>query len=140
MTMGPTEYVIIKYPGSQFNGKIAPALSDLISSGTIRLLDIVFINKDAAGNVLAVEFDEHELLADFGDLDGEVGGIFTPDDLEHAARGLEPGSSAALLMWEDTWAIPLADAMRDSGGVLVEGARIPYDIAEAAFGELATSS
>ncbi len=139
MAIGPVEYIIIGFPGNQFNGEIAPALADLISSGTVRVLDLVFITKDADGNTAAIEFDDLAELAPFGDLDGDVGGLLGPEDLEHAAEGLEPNSSAALLLWEDTWAIPFVTALRDSGGVLIEGSRIPADLIEAAFAELPTS-
>jgi hypothetical protein len=139
VAIGPVEYIIIGFPGNQFNGDIAPALADLIASGTIRVLDLVFITKDADGNTAAIEFDELAELAPFGDLDGEVGGLLGPEDVEHAAEELEPNSSAALLLWEDTWAIPLVTALRASGGVLIEGSRIPADLIEAAFAELSTS-
>ena len=104
MTIGPIEYIVVGFPGNQFNGQIAPALADLIDSDTIRILDLVFISKDAEGDVTAFEYDELEELAAFGDLDGEVGGLIGPDDIAHAAEGLDPNSSAALLIWEDTWA------------------------------------
>jgi hypothetical protein len=136
MTIGPVEYIIVGFPGNQFNGEIAPALAQLIDSGTIRVLDLVFIAKDAEGNHVAVEFDEHEALGAFGSLDSEVGGLISHDDVEYAAEALEPDSSAALLVWEDTWAKPLVDAMRDSGGVLVEGSRIPHDLIEPALAGL----
>jgi hypothetical protein len=136
MTIGPVEYIIIGFPGNQFNGDIAPALADLIASGTIRVLDLVFITKDADGNSAAFEYDELDDLAPFGDLDGHVGGLIGPEDIEHAAEALEANSSAALLLWEDTWAIPLVDALRASGGVLLEGSRIPHDLIEDAFTEL----
>jgi Family of unknown function (DUF6325) len=136
MSIGPVEYMIVGFPGNQFNGEIAPALADLITSGTIRILDLVFIAKDADGNHVAVEFDEHDALAGFGDLDGDVGGLISHDDIEYAAEALEPDSSAALLIWEDTWAKPLVDAMRASGGVLIEGSRIPHDLIEPALADL----
>ena len=136
MSIGPVEYIIIGFPGNEFNGRIAPALADLIGSGTIRILDLMFIGKDAAGEVISFEFDQLDELAPFADLDGEVGGLIGQEDIDHAAESLEPNMSAALLMWEDTWAIPLVDALRDSGGVLIEGSRIPHDLIEAAFAGL----
>src|SRR5262245_17528858 len=139
MTIGPVEYIIVGFPGNQFNGEIAPAVADLIDAKTIRILDLVFISKDADGNVTTFEFDQLDELAAFGDLDGEVGGLIGPDDIEHAAESLEPNMSAGLLLWEDTWAIPLVEAMRSSGGVLLEGGRIPHDLAEEAFVGLASA-
>jgi Family of unknown function (DUF6325) len=137
MTIGPVEYLVLGFPGNQFTGAIAPALADLTKSGTIRILDLVFIAKDADGEVVAIELEEHDESDAFSELQGEIGGLLSPDDIEHAAEELEPGSSAALLIWEDTWAAPLADALRESGGVLIEGGRVPHDLIEAALAEAA---
>jgi uncharacterized membrane protein len=136
MDIGPVEYVIIGFPGNDFKGEIAPALAELIESNTIRILDLVFVGKDADSNVVAFEFDEIDALSGFADLDGETGGLLTPDDIAYAAAGLEPNSSAALLLWEDVWATKFAKAVRNSGGVLLEGSRIPYELVEAAFADL----
>jgi hypothetical protein len=136
MTIGPVEYIIVGFPGNQFNGEIAPALADLIENKTIRILDLVFIAKDADGDVLAFEFDQHEGLAAFAALEGDIGGVISNDDIAYASAMLEPNNSAALLVWEDVWATPFAEALRKSGGVLIEGSRIPHDVAEAVFAEL----
>jgi len=139
MTIGPVEYMIVAFPGNDFNGEIAPALADLIDAGTIRVLDLLFISKDAEGDIAVFEFDQLDELAAFGELDGEVGGFIGPEDIEHAAEALENNMSAALLIWEDTWAGPFVDAMRDSGGVLLEGGRIPHELVEAALSALASA-
>ena len=136
MTIGPLEYIVVGFPGNKFNGDIAPALAKLIESNTIRILDLLFIAKDADGDVVAVEFDELDELAAFADLDGETGGLNTPEDVEHAAARLEPNSAAALLIWEDVWATEFATALRDSGGVLLEGGRIPHELVEIALADL----
>jgi hypothetical protein len=136
MMIGPVEYIIVGFPGNDFTGAIAPALANLIDNKTIRILDLLFIGKDAEGSVLAFEFDELDGLSAFAALEGETGGIISDADIAHAAAGLEPNSSAALLVWEDVWATEFADAIRDSGGVLIEGGRIPHDLVEAIFAEL----
>jgi len=136
MAIGPVEYIVVGFPGNEFNGNVAPALAKLIESNTIRLLDLLFVGKDADGNVLAIEFDELEELAEFAGIEGDVGGIISEEDIAHVADALEPNSSAALLIWEDVWATEFAVAVRDSGGVLLEGARIPYEIVEAVFADL----
>lgn len=136
MTIGPVEYIIVGFPGNKFTGDVAPALAKLVDSKTIRILDLLFVAKDAAGDVVAFEFDELDELGAFGDVEGEVGGLITPDDIAHAAASLEPNSSAALLIWEDVWASEFAAAVREAGGVLLEGGRIPYDLVEAAFADL----
>jgi len=130
MSIGPVEYIVVGFPGNQFKGEIAPAIADLVESGTIRILDLVFITKDGNGDFGAVEFDEHDGLQAFASIDGEVGGIIGNDDIEHAAEALEPNSSASLLVWEDVWAKPLLDAFIGADAVLLECARIPHDLIE----------
>jgi hypothetical protein len=136
MDIGPVEYLILGFPGNMFTGRIVPELAKLIDSGLVRIIDLTFITKDAAGQVEVVEYDAVEELAAFAGLDAEVGGILTEDDIAYAAESLEPNSSAALLIWEDTWAGPFAAAVRDANGVILEGARIPREIIEQAMGAL----
>ncbi len=128
MTIGPVEYIIVGFPGNQFNGEIAPELVALVESGTIRILDLIFIGKDADGSIVSFEIDELDASVGFGGLDGDVGGLISPQDVEYAAAALEPNSSAALLIWEDVWAAPFAEAVRKSNGVLIEGARMPHEL------------
>ncbi len=139
MALGPVEYLIVGFPGNQFNGHIAPELGKLIDSGTVRVLDLVFITKDTDGNTAVIEFEDHHDVALFADLDGEIGGFISDDDVAYAAESLEPNSSAALLVWEDVWATPFVTALRDSGAVLIEGSRIPHDLIEAAEAALAAN-
>jgi hypothetical protein len=140
MAIGPVEYIILAFPGNKFSGEIAPALDALTKSGTIRVLDLVFITKDADGRVAGVEVEQLPELAPFAALDGEVGGLLTEEDIEYAAHDLEPNSSAALLIWEDAWATPLVEALRDSGGVLIEGSRVPHELMEAALTEVSAGA
>jgi hypothetical protein len=132
-TIGPVEYVVLAFPGNRFTGEVVPELAALTADGTIRILDLVFITKDVDGRVGLVEVEQLDELEPFVALDGDVGGILASDDVEHAAEGLEPNSSAALLVWEDRWAKPLVDALRRADGVLVEGGRIPADLMDAAM-------
>jgi hypothetical protein len=140
MAIGPVEYIVVGFPGNQFKGEIVPELAKLVESGTVRILDLIFVGKDADGTVVSFEFDQLDELAPFAALDGDVGGLVTTEDIEHTADLLEPGSSAALLIWEDTWATPFAEALDNAGGVLLEGARIPRALIEAAFDELASTN
>jgi hypothetical protein len=139
MSIGPVEYIIVGFPGNKFNGHIAPELGKLIDSGTIRVLDLVFVMKDAEGAVQVLEFEDHDDVALFAALDGEVGGLIGEEDIAYVATELEPDSSAALLIWEDLWAAPFVAALRDSGAVLLEGSRIPHDLIEAAEEALAAA-
>ena len=136
MSIGPVEYLILGFPGNKFTGQIVPELGKLIDSGLIRIIDLTFISKDAAGRVAIVDYDAVEELAAFAGLDAEIGGILTEEDITYAAEGLEPNSSAALLVWEDTWAGPFAAAVRNANGVILEGARIPHEIIEQAMSAL----
>jgi hypothetical protein len=136
MTTGPVEYIIVGFPGNKFTGEMAPELVKLVESGTVRVLDLIFVGKDADGSVASFELDELDALAGFGGLDADVGGLISPEDIEHAAELLEPNSSAALLIWEDLWATPFAEAVRRADGVLIEGARIPYELINTALEDL----
>jgi len=104
-----------------------------VESGTIRILDLVFVAKDADGDLLVVEYDDDEGLSAFAEIDGEVGGLISPEDIDHATADLPPNSSIALLIWEDRWAAPFVDAVRRAGGEVLEGARIPHELLEPAL-------
>ena len=136
MDIGPVEYLILGFPGNMFTGQIVPELAKLIDSGLVRIIDLTFITKDADGQVEVVEYDAVEELAAFAGLDAEVGGILTDEDVAYAAQSLEPNTSAALLVWEDTWATPFAVAVRNANGVILEGARIPREFIEQAISAL----
>jgi len=128
VSIGPVEYLIVGFPGNQFNGDIVPALERLVESGTVRIVDLVFISKDADGNVDAFEYEDHPELAPFGDLADALDDLLSDEDVELAAEVLEPNSSAAFIVWEDLWAREFADAVRGSGGVVIAGERIPHQI------------
>jgi uncharacterized membrane protein len=132
--IGPVDYAIIAFPGNRFRGEIAPAIGELVEAGTIRVIDVAFVGKDQDGNAVAMELtqldpDVQEGLEKVGI---EVGGLFNEDDLMDAADGLEPNSSAALLVWENVWARKVAQAMRDAGGELLAFERLPHDVVQAA--------
>ena len=139
MAIGPVEYIIISFPGSRFSGEIAPKLAKVIDSGTVRILDLLFLTKDEQGEIAVLEFEDHDDVALFAALDGDVGGFISDEDVAYAAAGLEPGSSAALLVWEDLWATELAEALRRSGAMILEGGRIPHELIQAAEAQLAAA-
>jgi uncharacterized membrane protein len=130
MAIGPVEYIIIGFPENQFKGEIVPALAELVESGTVRILDLIFVTKDEAGDVTSIEYED---LPGLGDIDGEADGLLSDEDLDMLAEVLEPNSSGLMIVWEDVWANRLATAIRDAGGVILSGERIPHDIVEAAF-------
>lgn len=133
--IGPVDYAIIVFPGNRFRGEIAPAIADLVEDGTIRIIDIAFVGKDADGTAVAMEITELDPDVQEGleKMTGvEAGGLFNDDDLMNAAAALEPNSSAALLVWENVWARKVAQAVRDAGGALVAFDRLPHDVVQAA--------
>ena len=140
MATAPIEYLVVAFPDGNLSDEIAPELADLVDRKVIRILDIVFVAKESSGDVNVLEFDELGNLVGFAQIDGEVGGLIGPDDLDFVASELDPGSAAAVLLIEDLWAAPLASALERSGGVLLEGARIPQDLLVAEITELATAS
>ena len=135
MAIGPVEYIIVGFPGNKFNGEIAPELGKLVESGTIRILDLVFITKDADGNVAAIEFEDHDDVALFAALDGEVGGLISEEDIEYAGRRRSSRTRR-----------PPCSSGRTSGrrrssrrcatraACCIEGSRIPHDLIEAGRG------
>ena len=136
MAVGPVSYTVIAFPGNRFNGNIAPEVEKLVSNGTVRILDLVFVAKDEAGDTVSLEFDQLDELAPFGELEGEVGGLVNMEDLDHVAANLPPGNAALVIVWEDTWAVPFAEAVLEAGGVVVDSARIPHELVDAALTEL----
>ncbi len=137
MTTGPVSYTVVAFPGNQFNGNVAPEIEKLVGSGLVRVLDLVFVMKDEAGDVVLLEFDQLDALAAFGELEGEVGGLIKEEDLLHVAEQLPPNNSALAVVWEDLWAKPLVEAVQGSGGVVIDSARIPALLVEEALAELA---
>ena len=133
-TLGPVEYMMFGFPGSRFQGEIGPALGDLVEAGTIRILDITFLTKDADGNVAGLEVTdlEPEIQAGLERLGASGTGFFSEEDRLIAAEQLNPDSSAALIVWEDVWAKEVADAIADAGGLVVGHDRIPRDVVAAA--------
>ena len=132
--IGPVDYAIVAFPGNRFRGEIAPAIAKLVDAGTIRIIDIAFVGKDANGDPLAMELTEldPDVQAGLEKAGVEVNGLFSDEDLMAAADDLEPDSSAALLVWENVWAREVAQAMRDAGGVLLAFERLPHEVVQAA--------
>lgn len=132
--LGPVDYMIVAFPGNEFRGEIAPALADLVENGTIRIIDLAFVTKNAEGDIGAFELTDvdPEVRQGFENLGIEVNGLFNEDDLTAAAEELEPNMSAALLVWENLWARDVAQALRDAGGVLLDFERLPHEVVQAA--------
>ncbi len=140
MSIGPVEYVILKFPGNKFKGEIIPALAEIVENGTIKIIDLVFVYKDADGNVASIELADlpDDEASDFGAI-AASGGLLNDEDIQIAADALENNSSGGLLLFENVWAAKFADAVRNADGELVANARIPHDIVEAALADLSAN-
>jgi len=124
--MGPIDYLLVEWPGKQPEGEIAPYLVDLVDRGLIRILDLVFLAKGEDGSIAAMEIaDVGGEVAELAIFEGASSGLLDDEDIDEAGTALEPGTSAALLVYENTWAGPFAAAVRRSGGQLVASGRIP---------------
>jgi uncharacterized membrane protein len=132
--IGPVDYAIIAFPGSKFKGDIAPALADLVDAGVVRIIDATFVAKEENGEVFSLELTEldPEVQAAFERVGIEIAGLFSDEDIEAAGEVIAPGSSAALIVWENLWARKLADAVRSADGELLDFGRIPHEVVQAA--------
>jgi hypothetical protein len=119
--LGPVELAVIGFPGSQFSGEIAPAVADLVESGTVSILDLIFIARDDDGTVAGFELSEvdDEIAGPYLEIEGEAGALLSEEDMEAIGELLEPGSSALAIVWENTWARDFVTAVRNSQGVLL---------------------
>ena len=125
--LGPVDYIVVEFPGNKFNGDIAPALGDLVDRDLVRVLDLVFVTKDADGAIEGFELGDIDagIAGEIEKLEIDIAHVLSEDDVISLAAAMEPGSSAALLVWENKWAAPFASAVRHSGGQLVASGRIP---------------
>ncbi len=135
MSIGPVEYIELAFPGNQFNGEILPALQDLVERDIISIIDLVIVKKDADGTITIAELSELSVseAALLEPLRAEVSELLNSDDLLVLAEALEPNYTAAIMVWEDKWATRFAEAVRNSGGVLVANERVPRDLVLAAI-------
>ena len=130
MTLGPLDYLVVAFPGNQFKGEIAPAINEARAKGLIRLVDLVFILKDEAGNTVTMELTDlpDDVKAEFSSAVGDLEGLFTPDDIATLAHDVPPGNSALLILYEHTWAIKIKEALINAKGVLIAQGRIPQEL------------
>ncbi|MFE3290804.1 DUF6325 family protein [Rhodococcus sp. NPDC059234] len=141
--IGPIDYLVIEFPADRSpDGSALPLLLDLVDRGIVRVLDLAFVRKLADGSVVGVDISE---LGFEGDIEVSVfaeasSGLLDNADLDEAAAILEPGCSAAVLVYENRWAAPFAAALRHSGAQLVASGRIPVQGILASLDALETQS
>ncbi len=142
VAIGPIDYLIVEWPeGTQPTGEALSQLVDLVDHGLIRVLDLAFVRKEADGTIVGIDVSD---LAVEGDpsltvFEGASSGLLGEDDRTEAGAAIEIGCSAALLVYENTWAAPFAAAVRRSGAQLVATGRIPIDAVVAALDDLEAS-
>jgi hypothetical protein len=125
--LGPVDYVVVEFPAGakNFTGEMAAELLRLVDAGTIRVVDILILDKNEDGSIDATEFSDIEQLGELQKIEAELADLLAAEDVDHLAASMEPGSTAGVLIWENLWAAPFASAARRSGGQLIANGRIP---------------
>src|SRR3954453_2535775 len=125
--LGPVDYVVVEFPAgeSRFTGEMTEELVALVRSGTIRLIDVMILTKNADGSVDAMELSDVPELGELQAIEAELAELLAAEDVADLAAAMEPGSTAGVLIWENLWAAPFAAAARRSGGQLIANGRIP---------------
>jgi hypothetical protein len=125
--LGPVDYIVVEFPPavSNFTGEMAAELDKLVSVGTIRLLDLIILTKGADGEIDALEIEDLDDAGDLRKAEAQLAGLLAEEDVINLAAAMKPGTTAGVLVWENTWAAPFASAARRAGGQLIADGRIP---------------
>jgi uncharacterized membrane protein len=125
--LGPIDYIVVEFPAgaTRLTGEAAAELAALVASETIRVLDLVVVHKREDGSIDVDEFEDFEDLGPLGVIEASLADVLAEADLIDISAAMEPGSAAAVLVWENTWAAPFAVALRKTGGQLIASGRIP---------------
>lgn len=137
--VGPVDYIVVEWPpDKQPTGEAMPLLVDLVDRGLIRVLDLAFVRKEEDGTIVGLDLKDLDLDGnpELTVFEGASSGLLAEDDHAEAGAALEPGATAALLIYENTWAAPFATALRRTGAQLVAGGRIPMNDIIARLDEL----
>ncbi len=136
--MGPVEYTVISFPENRFQGEITPAIAEAVRDGLIRIIDLAFVTKDPDGATASLEFSQlpPEIVAELNQIDGEITGLLSEQDLEDVGDALDPGSSALMIVWESVWAARIAEAVRNCGGEVAAYGLVPHEAVVAAIAAL----
>ncbi|WP_371402053.1 DUF6325 family protein [Kribbella sp. NBC_00662] len=133
--LGPVDWVVVEFPGTKLTGEIAPILAEYVDRGLIRILDLLFLMKEADGSFEAFEstdLDDSE-IGQLRAFETGIAMLLSEQDVKDLAETIEPGSSAAVLVWENLWAAPFGAAVRHAGGQLAASGRIPVQAVLAAI-------
>ena len=132
--LGPVDWIVVEFPESKFTGQIAPILKDLVDRELIRVLDLIFLKRDREGGFEVLEATDME-DSEIGEVrayETELAMLLSEQDVIDLVETIEPGSSAAVLVWENLWAAPFGSAVRHAGGQLAASGRIPIQAVIAA--------
>jgi len=135
MTHGPVDFVAIGFTGNKFKGEIMEALLELVENKVIRIIDLVIVLRDENGFVAARELQQldEELIALFNPLQAEISGMITLEDIKLVGEELQDNSTAALMLFENVWAVKFKEAALRANGTLLVHGRIPPDVYEEAL-------
>jgi hypothetical protein len=125
--LGPVDYIVVEFPAgtSNFSGEMVNELARLVDNDLIKVLDLLVLHKDPDGSVEAFEIDDLDEVDELTAIESQLAELLAEEDVEHLAAAMDPGSTAGVLIWENTWAAPFASAARRSGGQLIANGRIP---------------
>jgi len=125
--LGPIDYLVVEFPParSTFTGEMAAELGSLCDQGIIKLLDLMILQKSDEGTIEAFEIDDFDVTDELRRLETQIAEILAADDVVHLAGAMENGTTAGVIVWENTWAAPFGAAARHAGGQLVASGRIP---------------
>jgi hypothetical protein len=125
--LGPVDYLVVEFPpgASNFTGEMATEIGKLVDAKLIRVLDLLVLQKDKDGSIEALEINDLDQLDELRVAETQVAELLAADDVTHLAAAMEPGTTAGVLVWENTWAAPFASAARRAGGQMIASGRIP---------------
>lgn len=136
-SIGPVDIALVVFEGNNFTGDVAPALAELNDSGTVHIIDLAFVSKDADGATTVIEVEDAGVAEAFAGLTNDRLDLLNDEDLDLFAADLEPNTSALVVVWENSWMARIGAAIRGSGGYLAGMTRIPADVVAAAIDALA---
>lgn len=137
--LGPIDYIAVGFKGNNFDGSVLEELAKAVDNGVIRVVDLLFVIKDADGSIAMAEVeDQHPELKEVAKLIGHKGDLplLTEDDVEKMSAKMDNDTSAGLLVIEHLWAKGLKKALLDAGAMLIDEGRIHPDAVNAAVEEL----
>jgi uncharacterized membrane protein len=142
VALGPIEMLVVKFPGNKFSGEIIPALGELVENGTVRIVDLLFAVKNKDGEVTVLEFGDlaPDIFGQWDPLVSDVTPMLNEDDARELTASLENNSSAALLLFENTWATRFVDAVSNARGEVVLNERIPRAVVQELTAELSSTA